>query len=185
MAIGSFPDYTGIFTGMDTRNPAGGRNIDLFKSAFKNAALDPSQYLSQSVVASPAFTTFDTGSATGKMLDIAKAIQDFEQARYPFELNKYREMTDIAAQQQLKQMRQLYPFLSAAGAESTERYLDASTRFLIRKEQMPSKIGELMALKQAQATSAAAGEADRARAIAAQQDAANRYAGQVFKSSVA
>ena len=172
MAFGSFPDYTGAFTGTDTST--GKRNIDLFKAAFKTGVPDFSGYLTQPSVRA---STYDSSNPIGNILNTAQAIQAFEEARYPFEINKYKQMSDIAAQQQLKQAYDLYPLLSQAGAETTERALDASTRFLTRKEQMPSNIGQLMALKQAQATSAAAGEADRARAVAAQQDAANRYGG--------
>lgn len=173
MALGSFPNYTGVFDGMDLST--GKRNI--FNTTFKKGAPDFSGYLAQTPAPATQPTTYRTDNATGDILDVAKAIQRFEEARYPFEINKYKTMSDIAAEQQLKQAYQLYPLLSQAGAEKTERDLEASTRFLIRKEQMPSNVGQLMALKQAQATSAAAGEADRARAVAAQQDAAKNYAG--------
>ena len=86
-------------------------------------------------------------------------------------------MSDIAAEQQLKQAYQLYPLLSQAGAETTARNLAASQTYRAFAEGLPSNVQNIMASKQAQATSAAAGEADRARAVAAQQDAANRYGG--------
>jgi hypothetical protein len=180
MAFGSLPDFTGVFTGTDMST--GKRNVDLFKAAFKAGAPDFSSYLAQAPVFSSTQTTvplpaYDNKNPIGNILNTAQAIQAFEEARYPFELQKYRQMSDIAAQQQLKQAYQMYPLLSQAGRETTERNLAASRAFLATKEQMPSNVQSIMASKQAQATSAAASEAERARAVAAQQDAANRYGG--------
>lgn len=172
MAFGSFPDLTGVFTGMDTST--GKRNQDLFKAAFKAGTPDFRDYLTQPSVQS---STYDSSNPIGNILNTAQAIQTFEEARYPFELNKFREMSDIAAQQQLKQAYQLYPLLSQAGQETMERNLAASKAYRKFAEGLPSNVQNIMASKQAQATSAAAGEADRARAVAAQQDAANRYGG--------
>ena len=76
-----------------------------------------------------------------------------------------------------RQLRQLYPYLSAAGAEATARSLAASQAYRAFAEQLPSNVQNIMASKQAQATSAAGAEADRQRATAAQQDAASRYPG--------
>lgn len=184
MAFGSLPDLTGVFTGTDMST--GKRNVDLFKAAFKAGAPDFSGYLAQAPVFSSTQTpvpspTYDNQNPIGNILNTAQAIQAFEEARYPFELQKYRQMSDIAAQQQLKQAYDLYPLLSQAGRETTERNLAASRAFLTTKEQMPSSVQNIMASKQAQATSAAASEAERARAVAAQQDAANRYGGQVIR----
>ena len=172
MAFGSFPDYTGAFTGTDTST--GKRNIDLFKAALKTGAPDFSGYLTQPSVQA---STYDSNNPIGNILNTARAIQTFEEARYPFEINKYQQMSDIAAQQQLKQAYQLYPLLSQAGRETMERNLAASKAYRTFAEGLPSNVQNIMASKQAQATSAAAGEADRARAVAAQQDAANRYGG--------
>jgi hypothetical protein len=180
MALGSFPDFTGAFTGTDTST--GKRNVDLYKAAFKASAPNFSSYLAQAPVSSSTQTpvpspTYDNKNPIDNILNTVQAIQTFEEARYPFELQKFRQMSDIAAQQQLKQAYDLYPLLSQAGRETTERNLGASEAFLRTKEQMPSNVQNIMASKQAQATSAAAGEAERARAVAAQQDAAKNYAG--------
>jgi hypothetical protein len=87
------------------------------------------------------------------------------------------EVGRISAALNREQLRDLYPFLSAAGAETTARNLAASKAYRVFAEGLPSNVQNIMASKQAQATSAAAGEADRARAVAAQQDAAKNYAG--------
>ena len=180
MAFGSLPDFTGVFTGTDMST--GKRNVDLFKAAFKAGAPDFSSYLAQAPVFSSTQTTvplpaYDNKNPIGNILNTAQAIQAFEEARYPFELQKYRQMSDIAAQQQLKQAYQMYPLLSQAGRETTERNLAASRAFLATKEQMPSNVQKISESKQGQAASAAFSEAERLKAIAAQQDAANRYGG--------
>jgi hypothetical protein len=168
MVNSNFPDYSNAFTGVDLKT---GKRINLFKEAFGKDAPD----FRGSLV--PANQTYPTTDTTGNILDIAKSIQQFEEARYPFELKKYQEMADIASRQQLQQISQLYPYLSAAGAEATARSLAASQAYRAFAEQLPSNVQNIMASKQAQATSAAGAEAERQRATAAQQDAASRYPG--------
>jgi hypothetical protein len=118
-----------------------------------------------------------TGNALPSVSDRAREWVEAYSAMSPIRINEYRTMGDIASQQQLKQMTQLYPFLSAAGKEATARSLAASQAYRAFTEQLPSNVQNIMASKQTQATSAAFGEAERARAIAAQQEAAKNYAG--------
>lgn len=179
-SFGQTPTYSGFKSkSKDTKGLPSFKGIDFQTGKTVDLAdywSSPSFGIASSSASAPS-PTYDTTSALGNALNTIQIINDIERTQTPWQIEKYRRMSDIAAEQQLKQAYQLYPLLSQAGAETTERALDASTRFLTRKEQMPSNIGQLMALKQEQATSAAAGEVARARAVADQQDAANRYGG--------
>jgi flagellar hook-basal body complex protein FliE len=95
----------------------------------------------------------------------------------PFQLELRQKLADITSAQQNKQLASLYPYLSQAGAEATQRSLAASKAYRAFAEGLPSNVQNIMASKQNQAYSAAQGEAARAQAIALQQDAANRFRG--------
>jgi type VI protein secretion system component VasK len=95
----------------------------------------------------------------------------------PFQLEQAQKLADITSAQQNKQLASLYPYLSQAGAEATQRSLAASQAYRAFAEGLPSNVQNIMASKQNQAYSAAQGEAARAQAIALQQDAANRFRG--------
>jgi hypothetical protein len=98
-------------------------------------------------------------------------------ATSPQRLAEMEAAANISANLSERQLRQLYPYLSAAGAEATARSLAASKSYRAFTEQMPTNVQNIMASKQAQATSAASAEAERQRATAAQQEAASRYGG--------
>jgi hypothetical protein len=173
MALGSFPDFTGAFTGTDTST--GKRNIDLFKTAF--AAKTPNLGGILTPSPTPSGTTLPEGNAIPSVDPKIQSWLDLYKATSPERLKEMEEAGRISAALSREQLRDLYPFLSAAGAETTARNLAASQAYRAFAEGLPSNVQNIMASKQAQATSAAAGEADRARAVAAQQDAAKNYAG--------
>jgi len=173
MALGSFPDFTGAFTGTDTST--GKRNIDLFKTAF--AAKNPDLRGILTPSPTPSGTTLPEGNAIPSVDPKIQSWLDLYKATSPERLKEMEEVSRISAALNREQLRDLYPFLSAAGAETTARNLAASKAYRSFAEGLPSNVQNIMASKQAQATSAAAGEADRARAVAAQQAAAKDYAG--------
>jgi hypothetical protein len=173
MAFGSFPDFTGVFTGTDMST--GKRNIDLFKTTFAAKAPDLRGILTPSP--QPTGTTLPEGNAIPGVDPKIQSWLDFYKATSPLKLQEMQEAARISADLSREQLRDLYPLLSAAGAETTARNLAASKAYRAFAEGLPSNVQNIMASKQAQATSAAAGEADRARAVAAQQDAAKNYAG--------
>jgi hypothetical protein len=70
-----------------------------------------------------------------------------------------------------------YPWVSQAAQESTARNLRASEDYQAFVQSQPSSVQNIMASKQAQMTSAAGAEADRARAMADQLRAAKDFAG--------
>ena len=70
-----------------------------------------------------------------------------------------------------------YPWLSQAASEATDRNLTASQVYQSFAQGLPSNVQNIMASKQAQMAFAASSEAERARAMAAQSDAAKRFAG--------
>jgi hypothetical protein len=67
--------------------------------------------------------------------------------------------------------------VSQAANEATARNLAASQAYRSFVEAQPSSVQNIMASKQAQMASAASSEADRARAMAAQTQAAKDFAG--------
>ena len=162
MVNSNFPDYSNAFTGVDLKT---GKRINLFKETFGKDALDFSGSLTPAASALP---------------DLDPKVQsyvDFYKATSPQRLAEIEAAANISANLSERQIRQLYPYLSATGAESTARNLAASQAYRAFTEQLPSSVQNIMASKQAQATSAASAEAERQRATAAQQDAASRYPG--------
>jgi hypothetical protein len=118
-----------------------------------------------------------TGSAVPPMDQEVKKYLDFYKAISPMRMAEMEQSAQLSSRLTREQLASLYPYLSAAGAESTARNLAASKSFLATKEQMPSNVQAIMASKQNQMLQAATGEAERQRATAAQQDAAKRFAG--------
>jgi hypothetical protein len=117
------------------------------------------------------------GKAIPPTEDIVEQYQRFAYGMAPLQRQQTIEAAEISAALTGKQLSQLYPYLSAAGAEATARSLAASKAFRAFKEQMPSSVQDIMASKQAQATSAASAEAARQQATALQQQAAKDFAG--------
>ena len=118
-----------------------------------------------------------TGSAVPPMDQEVQKYLDFYKAISPMRMAEMEQAAQLSSRLTREQLASLYPYLSAAGAESTARNLAASKSFLATKEQMPSSVQAIMASKQNQMLQAATGEAERQRATAAQQDAAKRFAG--------
>lgn len=118
-----------------------------------------------------------TGSAIPPMDPEAQKYLDFYKAISPVRMAEMEQAAQLSSRLTREQLASLYPYLSAAGAESTARNLAASKSFLATKEQMPSSVQSIMASKQGQMLQAASGEAERQRATAAQQEAAKRFAG--------
>ena len=108
-----------------------------------------------------------------------------ERARFPFDIQRQQIIGDISAEQSFRQAKQFAPLLDDASRRATERALNASQRFRVFAEGLPSNVQAIMASKQAQRQSAQSGEADLMRAVAAQQQAATQagsiapYYGQV------
>jgi hypothetical protein len=110
------------------------------------------------------------GQRVAAEVQLAKALQ-------PVYLDRARAAAQLQADLSGEQIRQLYPLMSAAQAQSVGLNLGASKAFKAFKEQMPSAVQDIMASKQGQMYTAAAGEAERQRATAAQQQAAKDFAG--------
>lgn len=176
MTASGFPDYPNAFTGVDLKT---GKRINLFKEAFGKQAPD----LRETIPTSS--TTFDTGSAVSAPSKETEELLKFFRAMSPERIKEYETMGDIATRQQLQQISQLYPFLSAAGRESTARSLAASQAYRAFAEQLPSNIQNIMASKQQQRQSAQQGEAALQLATADQLRAAKesqgRFAGQYIQ----
>jgi len=112
--------------------------------------------------------------------EVDKSMQswlEFSKAMSPIRMQEMAQASELSAQLTQRQLGQLYPFLSAAGAETTARNLAASQAYRRFAEGLPSNVQKIMGYKQDQATSAATAEAGRQHATAAQQQAAKDFAG--------
>jgi hypothetical protein len=116
-------------------------------------------------------------SAIPSTTSIADEYSKFYERIAPLERQKRIDEAQLTAALTRQQMADLMPYLSAAGYEATARSLAASKSFGAFKEQLPSNVQNIMASKQAQATSAASAEAARQTATAQQQLAAKDFAG--------
>jgi hypothetical protein len=157
------------------------------KDAYKIAS--PSRYqeiLKNGLgsVTEPAATLPPTGSALPSVDPAAKAATDFYKSVYPYQRQLLLDTAQIQQQLNEQGFASAYPWISQAAQESTARNLAASQAYRSFVEAQPSSVQNIMASKQAQMTSAASAEADRARAMAAQtqaaKDFAGGYAGQTF-----
>ena len=118
-----------------------------------------------------------SADAVNYYLDVAKGL-------YPLQRQMALDTFQLQQEQNRQGFADAYPWVSQAANEATARNLAASQTYRSFVESQPSSVQNIMASKQAQMTSASGAEADRARAIAAQtqaaKDFAGRYTGQTF-----
>lgn len=131
------------------------------------------------VTAPPATSTniYGAGQAVPDIDPAAKAQFDFLERAYPYQVKLMQDAARIQQQQNEQGFASAYPWITQAANEATARNLAASQAYRSFAEGLPSNVQNIMASKQAQMTSAAGAEADRARAIAAQTQAAKDFAG--------
>jgi hypothetical protein len=118
-------------------------------------------------------SAYPAGSPTEGLTQLAEQIAAIEAARDPILANRYRTFAQIASEQQLQQMSALMPLQRYAGDIAEQRAIRAG----VFRQQSPENVQNIMASKQSQMASAAAGEAARAQAMADQQRAASLYGG--------
>jgi hypothetical protein len=128
--------------------------------------------------------TYDTGSALPSSADTAKYYKEVLKELYPLQLQQTLDAAKIQQQMNEQGFASAYPWITQAANEATARNLRASEAYRSFAESQPSSVQNIMASKQQQMATAASSEADRARAMAAQQQAAKefagRYSGQTF-----
>lgn len=151
---------------------------DQISAAFKSSGLPAPVGMDtttgardQNILAQP------TQDAVPKPSGTAQEWLDLYKAMSPIRMQEMAQASELSADLSRRQLAQLYPYLSAAGAESTARNLAASQAYRRFAEQLPSNIQNIAASKQSQMQSAQSGEADLMRAVAAQQQAAKDFAG--------
>lgn len=169
-----------MFGGKDVykiASPSGYQAI--FKNGLESGAGTP-------VTAPPATPTniYATGQAVPDINSAANAQFDFLERAYPYQVKLMQDAARIQQQQNEQGFASAYPWVNQAANEATARNLAASQTYRTFAEGLPSNVQNIMASKQAQMASASGAEADRARAIAAQtqaaKDFAGRYTGQTF-----
>jgi hypothetical protein len=159
---------------------SGAKNIPTFKgidfSTGKTVELNK-YFDAPSFSVSPLPGSPQDGAALPGIDPRTAAYADFYRATSPQRIAEMEAAANVSANLSERQLRQLYPYLSAAGAESTARNLAASQAYRAFTEQLPSNIQNIMASKQQQMATAAGSEAALQQATAMQQDAATRFPG--------
>ena len=128
--------------------------------------------------------SYDAGSALPKSSDAVNYYLDIAKGLAP--LQRQQAIDSAQLQQQINEQgfASAYPWVNQAAEAATARNLAASQTYRTFAEGLPSNVQNIVASKQAQMASASGAEADRARAIAAQtqaaKDFAGRYTGQTF-----
>ena len=167
-----------------------GATLDLSKFSFNR---DPKAWANMFMPADatspkgetpPVAPSFLGGDAVGKpsqtVLDQIYAWKSVQPELSAQRAQEYQMQAELTR----KQMSDLYPYMSAAAAEATDRNRRANERYLAFKEQTPTAQAARNAVAQNQIASAADSEYRRAMGIAAQQQAAQgglRFAGQTFQ----
>jgi hypothetical protein len=166
------------FTGMDMASGRRDVNLGDFANIYQNA---PAVFSGNALPANYATTeqpnAYPTESPLGNISQTVQDLLDLKRLSAPLDLELAQKQADITTAQQNKQLASLYPYLSQAGTEATQRALAASKAYRAFAEGLPSNVQNIMASKQNQAYSAAQGEAARAQAVAMQQQAANQSFG--------
>jgi len=97
-------------------------------------------------------------------------------ALQPMALDQAKKAAELQAYLSDQQIRQLIPAAQAISSYNLAQNLAASKDFASFMRRPEAQIQDITSSKQGQMLSAASGEATRAQAMAAQQDAANRFA---------
>lgn len=173
LLTGSFNPYTfaSVPKTIGTDFGSGKRDVNLYEEILKSSQRPDLAGLPDT----PA--EYDTGKSSVPTENLLDTLIRFRTSTLPIDLAQQEQQARLSSRLTREQLASLYPYLSAAGAESTARNLAASEGYLATKEQMPGSVQNIMASKQSQMASAAGAEAQRQYATAAQQDAAKRFAG--------
>jgi hypothetical protein len=167
-AVGSdykFPDYfSSVFKPTEAQMQAKGTNTT-------NGGRDQ-----------PAFDYQSAGGALPGMPGNMQEYLNFFDALNESNLQKQIKAAQISQGLTEQQLASVYPFLSQAAREATERNLLASQTYADFKERLPSSMQNIAASQQSQASAAASGEAGMINALANLQNAQKRmsYRGNTF-----
>jgi len=131
----------------------------------------------------PAIDYTQTGSAVPGVNPQIQQWIDFTKAMSPIRMQEQAQAAQLSAALTEQQLASLYPYLSQAAREATDRNLMASQAYRGFTELLPTTRQNIAASQQAQATSAMSGHADMIRAVADAARAAKSgkgYRGQTF-----
>jgi hypothetical protein len=168
----------------------GGGRITKSNPSFVKALLDTDlgAFEPKSSDSEKSYETPDTPDYKSDPIgDYIERLPDIYGKIAPIQAELQRQASELALQQGIRQTAALYPYLSAAGAESTERALDASKRFLARKMQeqrgieafrqtLPTTQQDIMSAKQRQQSAASTDFYNEAAAMALASNAAQNFA---------
>ena len=168
-AAASFPFFQP--TGGVDFTPGKGFNLTDVYGKGKNFTLQ----LPQVGVTPPG--SYDTGAALPRSADAVNYYLDIAKGLYPLQRQQMLDAAQLQQQMNEQGFASAYPWVSQAANEARAGNLRASQDYRAFVESQPSSVQNIMASKQAQMTSAAGAEADRARAMADQLRAAKDFAG--------
>lgn len=150
---------------------------DLFKKFQKSGTSQYGKTFQPGAITATATGEFPTAKPVPDSKDMLTSYIEAAKAFMPLTTEQYGLMSDIATKEQLKQMAAYMPLSMLAQRASIAANLQASKDYQSYVQNLPLVQQEIAASKQAQAATAAAGEADLLRAVATAQDAASRYPG--------
>lgn len=157
---------------------SGKRDVDLWRMASKGQLPDFTTLLQPPSALKPFGDELSKYAANPAPVDATiRSTKEYLEAFAPYQRQQRIDEAQLSAALSRQQIADLYPFLSAAGAESTARNLAASQKYRAFTEQLPSNVQNIMASKQSQMQAAQTGEAALKQATAIQQDAATRFPG--------
>jgi hypothetical protein len=126
---------------------------------------------------SPPPGSYDTGAALPKSSDAVNYYLDIVKGLAPLQRQQMVDAAQLQQQVNEQGFASAYPWIAQAAETTAARNLRDSKSWRAFVESQPTTLQNIAASKQAQMTSAAGAESDRARAIAAQTQAAKDFAG--------
>ena len=102
---------------------------------------------------------------------------DFTRAISPIRMQEQAQAAQLSQQMTEQQLASVYPFLSQAAREATERNLLASQTYADFKERLPSNMQAIASSQQGQATQVASSQAALMNAVANLKNASRGFRG--------
>lgn len=125
----------------------------------------------------PSFDYTSAGNALPAMDPGAQQWIDVYRAMSPIRMQEQAQAAQLSQQLTEQQLASLYPYLSQAARESTERNLRASQQYRAFTELLPSSMQAIAASQQGQATQAAGAQADLMNALSNLKGASRGFRG--------
>lgn len=153
---------------------------DYWSSAFKPTAAQTQAKGINTTTGGRNVSPFDYTPTGGAIPALDPQVQqwiDFTKAISPIRMQEQAQAARLSQRLTEQQLASLYPYLSQAASEATERNLGASMRYADFKEALPSSLQTIAASQQAQALNASNAQAALMNAAANMQNATRGFRG--------